>query len=128
MMGRSAALSTGDNQHATTPSKDVDKSIIEVSREEEEEARREGGGNGGGSRPGTPTRALDPRGRVMSTPVTPTGQGNRNREDELSILMERRFQTLEQELARYKAEAGVEAAIKNNKSVLKEVVSGKWGC
>ena len=61
----------------------------------------------------------------MSTPATPTSKGSRSREGELSFMVERRFQTLEQELARYKAEAEVVGAIKANTNVLKEVVSGK---
>ena len=58
-------------------------------------------------------------------PATPTSKGSRSREGELSFMVERRFQTLEQELARDQTEAGVEAAIKANTTVLKEVVSWK---
>ena len=120
MMGRSARLGTGEDQPEADPSKKGDQSIMELSRVDEEEA----GGLRGGSLPGTPTRPTDTRGGVMSTPATPT-KGGRSKEGEMSSMVERRFQTLEQELARYKAEAGVETAIKATNSLLKEVVSGK---
>ena len=50
MMGRSAALSTGEEQLEAASGKEGDKSIIELSREEEEEDERARGGSG----PGTP--------------------------------------------------------------------------